>query len=234
MRTRPKIAAWAATCLLAAPTALWAADAAHPTVVEEYQSQGCNSCPPANANLNAIAGRTDVLALSFAVTYWDRLGWKDTFARPAYTERQWDYARAGGRSTVYTPQMIVNGTGVLVGNRAAALEAALKRYDRGTGGPEIAWSGRQLRLSGPAKGPSATVWLVRYDPRQLDVHVGAGENRGRVLPHRNVVKGLVRLGAWNGGRRSYHLPGSPDPVLKTAVLVQQGKGGPIVAASRMP
>jgi hypothetical protein len=63
-------------------------------VLELFQSQGCSSCPPANANLNAIADRPDVLALSFGVTYWDQLGWKDSFAKPAFTERQKAYARA--------------------------------------------------------------------------------------------------------------------------------------------
>jgi hypothetical protein len=82
------------------PAAAGAADAAHPTVVELFESQGCSSCPPANANLNAIADRPDILALNFAVTYWDQLGWKDTFAQPGFTARQWDYARAGGRGEV--------------------------------------------------------------------------------------------------------------------------------------
>ena len=70
-----------------------ASDADHPTVVELYQSQGCSSCPPANAVLNSVADRPDVLALSFAVTYWDRLGWKDIYAQPAYGARQWEYSR---------------------------------------------------------------------------------------------------------------------------------------------
>ena len=69
-----------------APPAM-AADPAHPTVLELFQSLGCSDCPPANANLNAVADRPDVLALSFGVTYWDQLGWKDTFAQPAFTPR---------------------------------------------------------------------------------------------------------------------------------------------------
>src|SRR5450755_3026413 len=71
-----------------------AADASHPAVVELFQSQGCSSCPPANANVNALSQRADVLALSFAVTYWDRLGWKDTFAKGQFTDRQYQYAHA--------------------------------------------------------------------------------------------------------------------------------------------
>ncbi|MGL4314509.1 MAG: DUF1223 domain-containing protein, partial [Sphingomonas sp.] len=90
-------------------------DAAHPTVIELYQSQGCSSCPPADKVVNRIADRPDVIALSFAVTYWDDLGWKDTFASPAFTARQWDYAHAAGRSVVATPQVIVNGKQPVLG-----------------------------------------------------------------------------------------------------------------------
>ncbi|WP_206615425.1 DUF1223 domain-containing protein [Solirhodobacter olei] len=225
MTFAPKLSALAALALLAAGQAS-AADRLHPTVVEEFQSQGCNSCPPANANLNAIAGRADVLALSFSVTYWDYLGWKDTFGRPAYTERQWDYAKAGGRSTVYTPQMI--------GNRAGEIDRAIRTYDRGAGGPRIGWEGGRLSVAGAGPKGGAVVWLVRYDPRTLDVAVRAGENAGRTLPHRNIVKELVRLGSWQGGSASFALPPAGDPVLKTAALVQAGPGGPILAAQRMP
>ena len=83
----------AAALLAIAASAAQAADVRHPTVVELFQSQGCSSCPPANANVNALAARPDILALSFAVTYWDGLGWKDIFAQPAFTARQWEYAR---------------------------------------------------------------------------------------------------------------------------------------------
>ena len=86
-----------------------AADSSHPTVVELFQSQGCSSCPPAAANLAAVADRGDVLALSFEVDYWDRLGWKDTFSKHAWTERQYAYAQAMGHDGVYTPQIVVNG-----------------------------------------------------------------------------------------------------------------------------
>src|SRR5580704_13872184 len=86
-----------------------AADASHPAVIELFQSQGCSSCPPANANLNAISQRPDVLALSFSVTYWDSLGWKDTFAKNQFTERQYQYAHAMRQDNVYTPQIVVNG-----------------------------------------------------------------------------------------------------------------------------
>ena len=98
----------------AAPTSL--------TVVELFQSQGCSDCPPANANVMALADRPDLLTLSFGVTYWDNLGWKDTFASPQFTARQWDYAHALRHTEVYTPQVIVNGRADIVGRDRVALE----------------------------------------------------------------------------------------------------------------
>ncbi|HEX4270012.1 MAG TPA: DUF1223 domain-containing protein, partial [Rhizomicrobium sp.] len=96
------------TALFLAALPAWAADKPL-TVVELFQSQGCSDCPPANANVMALSSRRDLLTLSFGVTYWDYLGWKDTFASPQYTARQWDYAHAFHHSEVYTPQVVVNG-----------------------------------------------------------------------------------------------------------------------------
>jgi hypothetical protein len=207
-----------------------AADPLHPTVVELYQSQGCSSCPPADFVLNALAERPDVLALSFAVTYWDQLGWKDSFAQPGFTQRQWDYAKAGARAEVATPQMIVNGRGVLTGNQRSDVDAAIARYDRGSGGPTISTSHDEVEI-GTGKG-SATVWLVRYDPRTIAVSIGAGENGGRTIPHRNIVRQLVVLGKWNGTVIRLKVP-SASRGLATALLLQSGEGGPIVASRRL-
>src|SRR5579862_2652865 len=103
-----------------------AADADHPTVIELFQSQGCNSCPPAIRNVNALAGRPDVLALTFAVDYWDNLGWKDTFAKHKYTERQYAYAHSLGHEQVFTPQVIVNGHVDGVGTEPGEIEALMR------------------------------------------------------------------------------------------------------------
>jgi hypothetical protein len=216
-----------------APTLSAAADRAHPTVIELYQSQGCSSCPPANANLNAVADRPDLLPLSFAVTYWDQLGWKDVFAKPAFTARQWDYAKAGGRAQVATPQMIINGNGVLNGGNRAQLDLALRRFDRGGGGPTIAARSGQVRIGAGKPARPATIWLVRYDPRTQNVAIRAGENGGKTLPHRNIVRSLQPLGAWRGPAAAFVVPASPDPAWRTAVLVQEGRGGHILAAARL-
>ncbi len=209
-----------------------AASAARPTVIELFQSQGCSSCPPANALLNAIADRPDILALSFAVTYWDQLGWKDTFGSPRFTARQQDYA-AAGRGEVATPELIVNGAYAVVGSDHYALDAAVARAGAPAGGPEITLDGPALRLGKAPTDAPATVWLVRYDPRSRDVPIRAGENGGRTLPHRDIVRELTRLGDWTGTPAGFELPPAHEAGLATAVLVQRGKGGPIIAARKL-
>lgn len=224
---------FALLCAALGAAPVLAADPAHPVVVELYQSQGCSSCPPAIANINAIAGRPDVLALTFAVTYWDQLGWKDTFAKPAFTARQWDYARAGGRTQVATPQTIVNGRAVTNGGDRAGLIQTIRQADRASSGPAIAVANSQVTIGAGSTAQPATVWLVHYDSRTLDVPIRAGENDGRTLAHRNVVRSIDRLGSWTGARATFALPTAGDPAYRAAVLVQQGTGGPIVAAARL-
>jgi hypothetical protein len=210
-----------------------AADASHPAVVELFQSQGCSSCPPANANLNALSQRADVLALSFSVTYWDSLGWKDTFAKSQFTERQYAYAHAMGGDNVYTPQVVVNGRVAGVGAQSGEMEALIGRADRPSAGPTISIVGATAEI-GAAQAPAraADVWLVRYDRRTLQVPVLRGENAGKTLPHKNIVREMVRLGGWSGQVARFDLPISPDAALSTAILVQTSGAGPILAAAK--
>ena len=212
-------------------TALPAAAAAPPlTVVELFTSQGCSSCPPANANLAKLADRPDVLALSFGVTYWDQLGWKDTFASKTYTDRQWAYSRGLGHRQVWTPQVVINGATDVVGTKLPEIEAAARKVPL-TGGPRLSVAGDVLTV-GAGKAAKADVWLVRYDPAVVQVPIKRGENTGKTLPHRNVVREMTRLGAYGGQAITYRLPAGADPRLKTAILVQAGPGGPILAAAK--
>ena len=239
--TRPILLAAAAALPLLGAYALTAnatmaaspAASEHPTVVELFQSQGCSSCPPANANLNAIADRPDVLALSFAVTYWDQLGWKDTFGSPRWTARQWDYAHRAGRPQVATPQVIVNGDAAIVGSNRAQLDALIARAGAPRGGPDLTVDHGALKLAAGAHAAPSTVWLVRYDPRVRNVPIRAGENGGRTLPHRDIVRDLTKLGTWNGAAATFQLAPPAEQGLASAVLVQQGSGGPIIAARRI-
>ncbi len=232
MTTRHPVAALVLLAGAAAPlsTPVRAADAAHPAVVELFQSQGCSSCPPANANVMAIADRSDLLVLSWQVTYWDHLGWKDTFDDPAFTRRQQDYADAFGRGQVFTPEVVVNGRGDVVGDDRAQLDRLIRQADRGQGGPVVTVVGDRATVTGA--GPGAVVLLVRYDPRILQVPIRRGENGGRTLPHRNVVREVVPLGQWTGPTRTFVLPAPRQAGLDTAILVQAGRGGPILAAAR--
>lgn len=202
-----------------------------PVVVELFQSQGCSSCPPADAVLNALAARPDVIALNFAVTYWDQLGWKDSFAKPAFTARQWAYARSAGRSSVATPQMIVAGRTAIVGSRASEVDATIARARSGASGPSIELNGTDIVVAAGKTATPATLWLVRYDPRTIQVAIRAGENSGRTLPHRNIVRDLVALGTWSGSAARFRLPAAVAGT-NVALLLQAGRGGPIIAARR--
>ena len=202
-------------------------------VVELFTSQGCSSCPPANENLAALTRRSDILALSWGVTYWDQLGWPDTFADPAYTQRQRDYQRGLGTDNVWTPQIVVDGRDHVVGQRMAEIERLLRAHRTGTG-PVIRFAARSQGVGlagGAAPGHPADVWLVRYDPRIVEVPVRRGENGGRTLPHAHVVRQLVRLGPWTGQTVGYHLPPAAAG-LRTAILVQAPDGGPILSAAK--
>ena len=211
-------------CAKAAP------EAPRPVVVELFTSQGCSSCPPANATLNQLADRKDVLALSFGVIYWDYLGWKDTFASPANTRRQYDYAKDLHHDGVFTPQMVINGRRDTTGQTVANVIPLIAAAKKDPAGPAIRLGTDKVTIAATGTQP-ATVWLVRYDPRVVQVPVNRGENAGRTLPHRNVVRELIRLGAFSGQATDFTLPKARMPGLKTAVLVQSGTGGPILSAA---
>ena len=225
-----RAAGLALAALAAAPSLAAAADAAHPAVVELFQSQGCSDCPSANANVLKLIGRPDVLALSWQVTYWDDLGWKDTFGSPAFTDRQWRYAHAFHRGEVATPEVVVNGRADVVGSRPGEIEALIRREDRGDGGPQVTFAGDRVTVAGG--GAHGLVTLVRYDPNVIEVPIQRGENGGKTLPHRDVVREVAVLGELNGGTQTFALPAAHRPGLKTAVLVQAGPGGAILAAAR--
>ena len=161
-----------AACQPGVTTVAMAADPAHPTVVELFQSQGCSSCPPANRNVMSLADRPDLLVLSWQVTYWDYLGWKDSFADAAFTARQQAYARSLGHNGVFTPQVVINGRGDVVGTDQGQLTRAIAQLDRGVGGPALRLSANGVSLDGAGKG--AVLTLVRYDPRVIQVPIKAG------------------------------------------------------------
>ncbi|WP_296598833.1 thioredoxin family protein [Phenylobacterium sp.] len=205
---------------------------AQPVVVELFTSQGCSSCPPADQAVARAADRPDVIALSFNVTYWDHLGWKDTFARPEFTARQVAYAKALGHGAPFTPEVVAGGRADAVANTPARLDALIARGRALPATQVSSAAGRVTVAAGVAPRRGAEVWLVRYDPRVIQVPVKAGENGGKTLPQRNVVRSLTRLGGWSGQAATYVAPAG-DPALRSVVLVQTAGGGPILAAARL-
>lgn len=233
MTQRPILAfATALAATLAAAPSAPAQPADAPVVVELFTSQGCSSCPPADVAVAKAADRPDVIALSFNVTYWDNLGWKDTFGRPEFTDRQVAYARALGDGAPYTPEVVAGGRVAGVGNSTGRVADLIARGRAAPATRVAADAGRVTVAAGVAPRRGADVWLVRYDPRVLQVPVRAGENNGKTLPQRNVVRSLTRLGAWSGQAASFALPAA-DPLLRGVVLVQTKGGGPILAAGRV-
>ncbi|TPI75358.1 DUF1223 domain-containing protein [Mesorhizobium sp. B2-8-9] len=205
------------------------------TVVELFTSQGCSSCPPANANLIKVKDQPGVLALSFNVTYWDYLGWKDTFGRKEFTERQVTYEPSLGRDGPFTPQVVVNGRSDGVGAAPGEIQSLIARSQTSKGGrtqgPELSLGQGKVSIgAGKAPGGGADIWLVRYTRGVVEVPVARGENTGRTLPHANVVHALTKLGSWNGTATTLPLPAAAGG-LSTAVLVQAPRGGPILAAA---
>lgn len=219
--------------LLAAVPLLCAAAPAppQPVVLELFTSQGCSSCPPADLAVAKAADRADVIALSFNVTYWNHLGWKDTFSRPEFTARQVAYAKALGHGAPFTPEVVAGGRADAVANTPAKVDALIARGRTQATTTVTASGGKVTVAAGVAPRRGADVWLVRYDPRVIEVPVKAGENGGKTLPQRNVVRSLKRLGGWQGQAATFAAPPA-DPSLRSVVLVQAANGGPILAVGR--
>jgi hypothetical protein len=235
---RRALLAIACVCLAMAGTAearsLGRGRHAHPVVVELFTSQGCSACVAADKLVDQLADDKGVLALTFAVDYWDYLGWNDTYAKPEFSARQKAYEQKMALRDLSTPQIVVDGRSQLAGAETKGVEALIKRaqHDR-SGGPRLRLV-RHSRLvigRGPRPAGGADVWLVRYDPAVREVTVKRGENRGQTIRERNVVRQLVRLGSWTGRQKTYALPtdGPDSSGLKTAVLLQAAKGGRILS-----
>lgn len=223
---RPAVAALVLSCGFIAH-----ADAGQSTaIVELFTSQGCSSCPPANANLVRLSKEPDILTLSFSVTYWDYLGWKDSFGKKEFTDRQTAYEPALGQSGAFTPQMVINGRESIVGQDFNEIRRVIDS-EPPLSGPPISLSTHGV-VVGAGKGIPAPVdiWLVQYGPGIVQVPVASGENAGETLPHAHVVHELQRLATWQGETVTLPIP-SAHRGLKRAVIVQEQNGGRIVAGA---
>ena len=201
-----------------------------PVVVELFTSQGCSSCPPAEALLLDLAQRPDVLALAFHVDYWDRLGWPDPYSSPEATLRQRAYAVSLGESQVYTPQIVVDGHQGMVGSRRAEVLAAIDAAaaDPGVTIPlTLTRAGDTLAIDiGTGQGTGRAL-LVGFDPR-AETAIPRGENAGRTILQANVVRSVEVIAEWNGQALTLD---RPLPSGESAAVILQAPDGRIFSAA---
>ncbi len=209
-----------------------------PVVVELFTSQGCSSCPPADAIVAKLArDRPEVLPLSFHVTYWNSLGWRDPFSFDAATQRQRQYVALAVSPDVYTPAMVVEGRQDVVGSDRRGVEAALARAEaeaQTTAPVAVTRAGPGLAITvGAGAGPGAghgNVLLLGFD-RQHKTQVGRGENGGRTLLEANIVRSMAVQGGWTG--QALHLQ-AVMPAGEEVAVVVQADDGRILGAARLP
>lgn len=211
---------------------------ADPVVVELFTSQGCSSCPPADALLGELGRNEDVIALALHVDYWDYIGWPDTFAQPAFGKRQKGYARAAGSTVVYTPHMVVGGTDHVAGAKpiqvmeqiAAHTERAPAMRMTAASGP----NGITIRAEADNPiSPPARIMLVTYTPSQT-VDITSGENAGKFVTYTHVVTDWIALERFDGARPlTVTLPPAPEPPARRVVLAQGENYGPYLATLRI-
>ncbi|MFT5066113.1 MAG: hypothetical protein ACJAWC_000087 [Yoonia sp.] len=206
------------------------------TVVELYTSQGCSSCPPADALLHDLAGRSDVIALALHVDYWDYLGWKDNFGSPDFTARQHAYARAANATTVYTPQMVIGGLDHVIGSKAMDVMDHIAQHRNAADQVSITLtrSGNVVQInaqSSVGRLGKLSVQVVRYTPEET-VAIRRGENAGKTISYNNIVHTWDEIGSWDGSSplaMTAPVAGS-DPIV---VIIQADQHGPILAAAEI-
>jgi hypothetical protein len=204
-----------------------------PAVVELYTSQGCSSCPPADAVLGELAQMPNVIALAFHVAYWDNIGWPDHFALPIAVRRQHRYAELFGLSSVFTPQAVVDGRGSFVGSdKRRILEAMREPRDTIPITLEVDRAALTVTLPEGSDRSGYEVNLAAYLP-QAQTRVGRGENSGRTLTEFNIVRQFRTLGAWNGREAVFRVPldALPADATRVAILLQRADQGPVAGSA---
>lgn len=210
-----------------------------PVIVELFTSQGCSSCPPADAFLEELKARPGVVALSYHVDYWDYLGWRDTLGSAEYSQRQYDYAASRGDRNVYTPQTIINGTSHFVGSQRSKVSAgiAAARSSVAAQWVDIAMSDNKtdvmINIAAGQATKEATLWLMAFAP-SISTEIRKGENAGSTIAYHNVVRKMVPAGMWHGEVAKIVLPKSsviPEDCKGWVALLQEGKVGPVIGAA---
>jgi hypothetical protein len=225
------------TAAFFAPAAAKAAASA-PVLVELFTSQGCSSCPPADELAGELVNDPNTFVVSFNVDYWDYLGWRDTLAKPEYSQRQYDYAKVRGDGSVYTPQMVVNGATHVVGSNRREVETQIEssRQQKLIANIALTLSKKMISIEIPAaayKG-EATLWLMAVEPRVVQ-KIERGENSGKDIVYVNVVRKLAPVAMWDGS--TYKGSWMRDAIMtkettKILAVVQDGKTGPVLGLAR--
>ena len=210
-----------------------------PVVVELFTSQGCTSCPPADALLTELAAKPGVIALALHVDYWDYLGWPDSFASPAFSARQKAYALAFGKRSIFTPQVVVQGREPMIGHDAERIHARIDAHAREDAPVDLTLEMADDILSialAPRRGPvgPVEVVLVRFTPAS-EVSIEAGGNAGQEIRYTNVVYGGATVASWDG-REPVAFQVEIDGLGEAdgAVIVQRGHVGPVMSAALLP
>lgn len=191
--------------------------ASQPVVLELFTSQGCSSCPPADALLGRLSQRAGVIALAWHVDYWNHLGWRDPFASRTATERQRAYATQLG-GDIFTPALVLNGATILVGSERKAIEAAIATA------PDLPVAMTLTRRSDVVEITVASApghiraQRIAYDPDHA-TDVDAGENQGARLHEYRIVRSVETLAEWDGAGRTLRTR-LPEPGQGLTVLLQ--------------
>lgn len=205
-------------------------------VAELFTSQSCSSCPPADAVLEKLAARNDVIALGCHVTYWNYLNWRDTFSLNACTDRQKEYARRLEQFRTYTPNMVINGRISMVGSREQDIDNAIEKMRREfpvTSIPVTRDADGRLFFDLPdlPRGDYVTTFMLLG--RGADVAIGSGENDGATVHYAAPVRAMKAGPAWDGTPKQHSIPAPTGAdIAQFIVLIQSNKGGPILAAGR--
>jgi hypothetical protein len=217
-------------CLAAAigvmlPTVATAEPPGRPVVGELFTSEGCSSCPPADAKVVELARtRPDLLLLTFHVTYWNYLGWQDPYSFEAATQRQQRYVELGVSPEVYTPALIVDGKLDAVGSDSPAVDQALRRAalsQETAAAVDVQRRVDEIDVAVGAGTGNGTLLLIGFD-RLHRTSVGRGENSGRTLEEADIVRSMSVLGAWTG--KPVHLRVAIPAGQEIAVLLQRDDG----------
>ena len=207
------------------------AQAAPPTVLELFTSQGCSSCPPADRLLAELSHNPNIIALSMHVNYWDYIGWKDPFSLDTTTQRQRDYAGAMGRNNVFTPQLIVNGRYSVTGSDRSGIQDTLRQARQTEKMMDLQVKNKTLYLPKAENKIDAVIEDITYKPT-ADTIVMRGENAGSTLRSINIVTAIKVIGDWDGSIKSVPLAKISDG-MQHVILLKDRNTLVIIGAQRL-